>query len=163
LLRADVLRTSSGLMTKGTSVSSLRTATDQDAKSIHSLLERSGLPTADLESARPEFVVACDGPRVVGAGGLQRFGSIALLRSVAVEFHWRGSGVGRLIVWELERRAGAAGVTELVLLTQTAKSFFERQGYRVIERQSVSRDVQGSDEFRSLCPATAICMSKALA
>ena len=50
----------------------------------------------------------------------------------------------------------------LVLLTLTAVSFFERQGYRVIDRRSVPDDVQATAEFKSLCPASAICMAKAI-
>jgi hypothetical protein len=33
----------------------------------------------------------------------------------------------------------------------------------VIERIDVPQDVQGSEEFRSLCPASAVCMMKRLA
>jgi amino-acid N-acetyltransferase len=47
-------------------------------------------------------------------------------------------------------------------LTLTAKTFFEQQGYRIIDRRSVPEDVQASEEFRSLCPASAICMVKKL-
>jgi amino-acid N-acetyltransferase len=54
-------------------------------------------------------------------------------------------------------------VKELVLLTQSAALFFQRQGYRVVERSGVPRAVQMSEEFRSLCPASATCMTKSLA
>lgn len=133
-----------------------------DASGIRALLERNGLPTSDLASARPEFVVAYDGEKLEGAGALERFGATALLRSVVVTDDRRGAGLGQSIVRELERRAHAAGVKEVVLLTQTAAPFFERQGYRVVERGGVSQSVQTSEEFRSLCPASAICMTKVL-
>lgn len=141
----------------------LRSAAGGDAGAIRSLLEHNGLPTSDLASARPEFVVACEGTGLLGAGALERFGTTALLRSVVVATERRGAGVGQRIVRELEQRARAAGVRELVLLTQTAESFFRRQGYRVVERGSIAQAVQMSEEFRSLCPASAICMAKALA
>lgn len=140
----------------------VRTAIARDAASIRVLLELDGLPTADLVSSEAEFVVACQGRRIIGAGALQRFGAAALLRSVVVEVGARGAGVGRLIIQELERRARAADVTELILLTQTAKPFFERQNYRTIERASVPPAVQASEEFRSLCPESATCMAKTL-
>jgi amino-acid N-acetyltransferase len=142
------------------SVPRLQTATREDAESIRILLERSGLPTSDLASSKPEFVVAYEGSALIGAGALQRFDGVALLRSVAVASSRRGRGIGRLIVQELERRARVAQVTELLLLTQTAERFFEHQGYRTIDRQSVPRAVQASEEFRSLCPTSATCMSK---
>jgi len=81
---------------------------------------RAGLPTIDLDSARPEFVVACDDGEVIEAGALQRFGPAALLRSVAVAPAKRGHGSG------------------------------DFQGVRTTE------------EFRSLCPVSAVCMSKVL-
>lgn len=140
----------------------LRTATAAEAEVIRNLLERSGLPTGDLSSARPEFVVATRNGQIIGSGALEHFGSAALLRSVAVEAQWRGSGVGRLIVEELERRARTARISELILLTLTARDFFERMGYSAKVRGEVPPAVQDSAEFRSLCPASAVCMTKAL-
>lgn len=140
----------------------LRIADEADTEVIRDLLERSGLPTADLRTARPEFVIASRGREIIGIGALERFGGAALLRSVAVETPWRGKGVGQLLVAELEKRARAAGVTELILLTLTARDFFARLGYEVRERGQVPRAVTESAEFRSLCPATAVCMMKTL-
>jgi protein-tyrosine-phosphatase/N-acetylglutamate synthase-like GNAT family acetyltransferase len=145
------------------SVPRLRAATPGDTESIRLLLEWAGLPTSDLSSSRPEFIVAHEDGELIGAGALQRFDAVALLRSVAVTSGRRGSGLGRLIVQELERLARGTNVTELVLLTQSAQRFFEHLGYRAIERQSVPEAVQASEEFRSLCPTSAACMSKTLA
>ncbi len=74
----------------------------------------------------------------------------------------RGGGLGRLIVRELERVARATGIDRLVLLTLTAQRFFEQQHYQVIDRTDSPPGMQGSEEFRSLCPASAICMAKTL-
>lgn len=143
-------------------MSSLRPAAARDASGIRALLERNGLPTRDLASSRAQFLVACEGEELVGAGALEPFGSTALLRSVVVAADRRGGGLGQRIVRALEQRACTMGIGELVLLTQTAAQFFERQGYRVIERSAVSQAVHASEEFRSLCPASATCMVKAL-
>src|SRR6266436_2873510 len=140
----------------------LRTATREDGESIRVLLKDNGLPTSDLMSSKPQFIVACEGETVVAAGALQCFGASALLRSVAVAPELRGTGLGRIVVEDLERLACVARITQLVLLTETAKRFFERQGYRVIERTDVPKDVRESEEFRSLCPASATCMMKTL-
>jgi len=67
-----------------------------------------------------------------------------------------------MIVEELERVALEARVTRLILLTETAQQFFECQGYRRAERREVPQNVQASEEFRSLCPASAVCMAKIL-
>jgi amino-acid N-acetyltransferase len=140
----------------------LRAADSQDEEGIHSLLERNGLPTGDLASSRAEFVVAREGADLIGAGALERFGTVALLRSVVVAADRRGTGLGERIVRELEQRARVSGIEQLVLLTQTAALFFERRGYRVIERGKAAAAVQASEEFRSLCPLSSICMVKAL-
>ena len=141
-------------------MSEVASASVQDLAAIRALLEGSGLPTSDLESARPEFAVIRENGRVVAAGALQRFGSSALLRSVVVAPDRRGSGLGRSVVSELERLARAAHIGQLILLTQTAADFFARQGYHVIERASAPEDMQASEEFRSLCPSFAVCMAK---
>ena len=137
-------------------------ATASDLIVIRALLERSGLPTTDLETARPEFAVIRQEGQVVAAGALQRFGSSALLRSVVVAPDRRGSGLGQVMVSELERVARAAHINHLFLLTQTAAEFFARRGYRVIERSIAPQDMQASEEFRSLCPGSATCMAKNL-
>ena len=141
----------------------LRAATEADAHLIRDLLERSGLPTSDLSTARPDFVIATSAGQIIGIGALEHFGNVALLRSVAVEAQRRGCGTGRLIVEELERRARIAGIDELILLTLTARDFFEQLGYRTKERGQVPRAMLASAEFRSLCPASAFCMAKVLA
>jgi|SRR6185437_7117443 len=138
----------------------LRIASAQDLAVIHDLLERSGLPTSDLSTARPQFVVATRGNQIIGTGALECFGSVALLRSLAVEARSRGLGVGGLIVSELERYARDTGIGELFLLTQTAGDFFAHRGYKVIDRSMAPKAVRDTAEFRSLCPASAFCMAK---
>jgi len=133
-----------------------------DMVAIRALLERSGLPTSDLDSARPDFAVIRENGQVIAAGALQRFGSSALLRSVVVSADRRDRGLGQTVVRELERLARTVRINQLILLTQTASEFFAHQGYRVIERSSAPEDMQRSAEFRSLCPSSATCMAKSL-
>ena len=144
-------------------MSRIGSASAEDLIAIRALLERSGLPTSDLESARPEFAVIHQDGQLVAAGALQRFGTSALLRSVVVAQDRRRGGLGHSVVTELERLAHAAGITRLILLTQTAADFFARQGFAAIARSTAPEDMQASEEFRSLCPGSAICMAKDLA
>jgi len=161
MLRAQLLFARGCL---GASSVDLRAATAGDASSIRSLLEAGDLPTNDLSTSSPQFVVACDVEnRIVAAGGLQTLGDSALLRSVVVTPELRGTGLGQRVVRELERIARVAQVRQLALLTLTAERFFERQGYRVIARQDVPEALQRTEEFQSLCPASAVCMTKSLA
>ncbi|MBS0581067.1 MAG: GNAT family N-acetyltransferase [Proteobacteria bacterium] len=143
-------------------MTTVATASTADSGAIRALLEASRLPTSDLAIASPEFIVVRDAGRVVAAGALERFGSAALLRSVVVAADHRSRGLGELVTRELERAAANSGITELVLLTETAATFFQRQGYRVIERAAAPLAVQQSAEFRSLCPSSATCMTKSL-
>jgi len=143
-------------------VCQLGVASAQDLVAIRALLESSGLPTSDLESARPEFAVIREDGQLIAAGALQRFGASALLRSVVVAENRRRRGLGQVIVWELERLAQADRITQLILLTLAAAEFFVDQGYRIIERSAVPQDMQASEEFRSLCPSSATCMAKSL-
>jgi amino-acid N-acetyltransferase len=138
-------------------------ASEADTQAIRDLLGRNELPTSDLSTARPEFVVVRSAGQIIGAGALEHFGGTALLRSVAVEPQWRGSGVGQLLIAELESRARAVGVSELILLTLTAADFFRRLGYGAKDRARVPSALLESAEFKSLCPASAICMAKVLA
>jgi amino-acid N-acetyltransferase len=141
----------------------IRTATPADSTRIVALLQSNELPTSDLAECRPEFVVIEDGGELIGTGAVQILGEAALVRSVAIARDRQKSGLGSSLLSELERHASAAGIRELVLLTQTAEPFFTRHGYSRVERNSVPQAIQTTAEFRSLCPASAVCMSKRLA
>ncbi len=137
-------------------------AAAEDFEAIRELLAQCRLPTADLERSRPWLVVARSGREIFAVGGVEMFASTGLLRSIAVHPRLRGTGLGRALVDHLEHKAREAGISELVLLTETAKPFFEKLGYRVIERASAPPAILVSEEFRSICPQSASCLSKQL-
>ena len=135
-----------------------------DLAAVRALLDRAGLPSSDLsETTGVQLWVVRDGERLLGAVGLESFGTTGLLRSLVVSEDARGRGLGGVLVDSLERFAHAAGFAELVLLTQTAEAFFAGRGYAVIARANAPAAVLESSEFESLCPASAVCMSKPLA
>lgn len=141
----------------------LRSATARDTAGIRALLVAADLPIDDLATSGARFVVACDETdAIIAAGALQILGEFALLRSVTVAPEFRGAGLGASIVQELERVARDAQLKQLALLTLTAQPFFENLGYHVIGRQAVPQVLQGTEEFRALCPVSAICMTKFL-
>jgi len=130
---------------------------------VMALLQEAGLPTADLASAAGLHMwVLLDNESLIGVIGMERFGARALLRSLAVAPGYRQRGMGHQLVARLEREAEADGVEQLVLLTETAEKFFRAIGFEVIERRHVPEEIKQSAEFRSLCPASAVCMSKLL-
>ncbi len=134
-----------------------------DLAAVTALLKGAGLPTADVTSALDLhlWVLETEGD-VVGAIGIERFGAGALLRSLVIAPTYRRRGLGQRLVAQLEQEVQSKGVEQLILLTETAESFFRRNGYEVIERRHVPEQIRHSAEFRSLCPASAVCMAKVL-
>jgi len=61
-----------------------------------------------------------------------------------------------------EQYAAAHHVRALYLLTSTAESYFERRGYRRIDRAEAPPSIQATREFASLCPASCAFMFKRL-
>jgi protein-tyrosine-phosphatase/N-acetylglutamate synthase-like GNAT family acetyltransferase len=141
----------------------VRTARAADLAAVTELLGRASLPTSDLATASNlQSWVAESGNDIVGVIAMERHDSGGLLRSLVVAPSHQRHGLGRELVAHLEEHAHSAGVEQLVLLTQTAESFFRTLGYSVIDRHYVPEDLKQSEEFRSLCPATAVCMTKSL-
>ena len=99
----------------------------------------------------------------VGFGGLEVRGEDALLRSVITLPPVRSRGVGAAIVDILEVEAQARNCRVVWLLTTSAAEFFAEFGYRPCERESVPPAIRETAEFKSLCPASAVVMTKRLA
>jgi amino-acid N-acetyltransferase len=134
-----------------------------DLAAVVALLTDFRLPTDDLASEPPlRFWVVEDEQSVYGVVGMQRFGTCALLRSLAVAPAHQKCGIGRRLVGQLERDAQSDGIEQLVLLTETAETFFRAIGYEVTDRNYVPEEIKRTAEFRSLCPASAVCMTKSL-
>ena len=129
---------------------------------VLALLQSAGLPTSDLSSAQQLQLWVLQSDSLQGVIALEHFGTEALLRSLAVAPECRQQGLGHQLVARLEHDAQAAGIKQLILLTETAQAFFRTLDYQVIDRQSVSEALKQSAEFRSLCPASAVCMKKTL-
>ncbi|HWH50010.1 MAG TPA: arsenic resistance N-acetyltransferase ArsN2 [Gemmatimonadaceae bacterium] len=147
----------------------IRSARPADLAEVELLLSSNSLPVVGVREAFDDFFVA-EGDRpnvhplqIVGAIGLERFGSKALLRSAVVADEWRGWGFGRQLVDELVEHARSVGVDELYLLTTTAEQFFARLGFRRIDRADVPASVRGSVEFTRACPDTAVAMARSFA
>jgi amino-acid N-acetyltransferase len=154
---------SSLLRVRDRAMPDLQRAGADDLPAILELLEASGLPTTDLHpEGATQFLLLRDGRRLDGVVGLERYGAVGLLRSLAVRPERRRAGLGIALTEALEKLAAASGLTSVVLLTQTAQAFFAERGYRVIARDTVPPAMQSSSQFTSLCPASAICMRKEL-
>ena len=138
----------------------IRSATDSDLSAVESLLAASDLPTDGVRDNFSSFLVADDNGAIAGAIGLEKYGSVALLRSAVVAPDHRGSGVGQRLVEQLLQRAEEAGVDDLYLLTTTADKYFPKFGFTRTTRSAVPDPLKASAEFRGACPDTAIVMSR---
>jgi amino-acid N-acetyltransferase len=141
----------------------IRRGRRDDVAAVQPLLAAAGLPTVDLEQIQDlRLWVLEAGGEPLGVIALECSGTSALLRSLAIAPQHRNRGLGRGLVARLERDARTEGFTRLTLLTETAEPFFRRLGYQPIDRTAVPEDLRQSAEFRSLCPASAVSMSKSL-
>lgn len=130
-----------------------------DLPAIRALLDRLRLPSSDVGAAHQRFLVARAGEALVGCVALETYGEAALLRSLAVEPRLQGCGLGKALYREVVAEARKSGARALYLLTTTAAPFFERAGFRRVDRAAAPAAVAASPEFAALCPATAVCMA----
>ena len=138
----------------------IRSATNADLSAVENLLATNDLPLDGVRENFSAFVVAEDRGAITGAIGLEKFGSVALLRSAVVSPDNRGSGVGSRLVEQLLERADKEGIEDLYLLTTTAENYFPRFGFSRTTRSAVPDAVKASAEFHGACPDTAIVMTR---
>lgn len=129
---------------------------------IRALLAQSGLSPEGLEADHVLLFVTPDGEAPSGCAAVEVFGETGLLRSVAVAPARRGVGLGRALVAEAEEEARREGVRMLYLLTETAEDFFAALGYRVVGREGLPGAVERSGQFKTMCPASAVVMTRDL-
>jgi amino-acid N-acetyltransferase len=127
------------------------------------LLVAEGLPTEDVGEAGRRFFAFCDAEgTAIGYGSLERAEGDMMLRSVVTTPTYRGAGYGRVITEWLIGEAARSDAHNLYLLTTTAREFFARLGFEMVERTSVPPAIAISREFSSLCPSTAVTMKRRL-
>ncbi len=135
-----------------------RPAIAAERELVKALLERSRLPTEGVEEMGPNLIAAIEGGNVVGASGLEVYGTDGLLRSVVVADERRGRGLGRRLVLRAIDIAVQRGLKDLYLLTEGAAEYFAVLGFTRIDRADVAGEVLQSAEFSHLCPTSAVAM-----
>jgi len=140
-------------------------ASVEDETKIKEVLTGGGLHHQDITPSHLQhFLVLKDDPSstLTGVVGLELINNNALLRSLAVIEPHRSKGLATQLLKEIEKYARSNQVDTLYLLTLTAERFFTKRGYRKTDRKSAPPAIQETAEFKSLCPATAVCMKKLL-
>jgi len=124
------------------------------------LLRDCGLPHEDIGEHLSDLIAAKQGETLIGTVALQACDRVGLLRSLAVTEAYRSQGLGAGLVTRIVTYAGSKRIERLFLLTTTAQDFFAKRGFEPFDRSSVPAAIAGTEEFRSLCPASAVCMCK---
>ncbi len=140
--------------------STIQPANPQQRESIVHLLQSLQLPIADLPDSLESFVVAEEDGAIIGVAGLELYGQFGLLRSVAVNPEHRNKQLGKKLVAAIEQKAASLKLSQIILLTETAKPYFEKLGYTLLQRNDVPEPVKQSSEFSHVCPVSAAVMRK---
>ena len=99
---------------------------------------------------------------IVGCAGLETYGDVGLLRSIAVSARRQSQGIGRALVANRLDAAKAQKLDAVYLLTTTASDYFLRLGFVAADRARVPARLASSPEFAGACPASASCLALAL-
>jgi amino-acid N-acetyltransferase len=142
---------------------SINSASPSDVRSIKELLQAYHLPFEDITMEHLEHFFIIEGEDgLEGNIGIEICGEYGLLRSLVVAESKRGEGLGRVLTKHIEDYARDKNLKALYLLTTTAAEFFERLGFESAERATAPNVLQETKEFKSICPASAVCMMKLL-
>jgi amino-acid N-acetyltransferase len=123
-------------------------ASAEDLGEVLSLLESLQLPTAGVTDHFDNFFVGREKDGyLAGVIGLERYGTLDLLRSVAVVPRLQKSGVGPKLTRFLIGFAKTEELAELVLFTPTARDFFARFGFVPARRESYYPQLKASAQW----------------
>ncbi|HEX2968597.1 MAG TPA: arsenic resistance N-acetyltransferase ArsN2 [Bacteroidales bacterium] len=129
-----------------------------DFKEIFKLLEINGLPYSDLNDNPVTFFVARDGEKIIGSIGLEMYGYDGLLRSFAVIPEMQNHGIGKELYGNLMAFVKQNRIKTVHLLTDTARDYFSRIGFRLSNRKDAPERIVQSTEFSGLCPNSSTYM-----
>ncbi|MGA0559709.1 arsenic resistance N-acetyltransferase ArsN2 [Larkinella sp. VNQ87] len=139
---------------------SIEKARPEDREEALALLAKTQLVTDDLPPDLAGFWVIRDKTACIGVAGLERFGTVGLLRSVAVDPAFRGNRLAARLISRLLETAEADGLDSIYLITTTADRYFERHGFGTVDRQDVPEAIRQTQQFSALCPASAVVMKR---
>lgn len=142
------------------SIEKLRAA---ELEKLNQLLQTENLPSVDqIDQTGHFFKAVDDSGEILGAVGLELYGSYGLLRSLVVDKNHRSIGIGGLLVKRVISQSSRLKLKELFLLTTTAANYLEKKHFKRIARNNVPNEIEQSEEFSSICPSTAIVMKRVI-
>lgn len=130
---------------------------------IKKLLAKADLPNEDIShSASMSFYGVFDDSLLLAVVGLERYGKVGLLRSLAVDPSHQNKNTGKSLVRYVEETSIEKGVERLCLLTTTAETYFQKMGYTSASRDDAPAAIRATSQFSGLCPDSAAFMAKEL-
>ena len=137
-------------------------ANEKDSKEVQDLLQACDLPVDGVAEQIGNFLVVRDNAGLLGCAGVENYGQVAVLRSVAVAERARSAGLGELLVAAMLAEARTRGVQSVVLQTTTAAGYFARLGFERVERACMPPELLDTALSHESCPASATVMQAAL-
>lgn len=136
----------------------IRAAQPRDLLAVEQLLTAASLPTLGVKEHFDSYLVHEGRGGIEGAIGLELYGQTALLRSAVVAESLRGKGIGSQLFDRVVENARERGIKRLILLTNTAETYFARKGFKKINQADVTGPITSSVEFTGACPSHVACM-----
>jgi N-acetylglutamate synthase-like GNAT family acetyltransferase len=126
--------------------------------SFREAVKNAGLPHQDLNYQSQVLISYYQNDEMIGTGGLEVLDRFALLRSVSVSPDHRSQNIGKQITSDILKNAQNSNLDGIYLLTETAKDYFQKLGFKEVSRDQVPEEIKSTTEFASVCPASAAVM-----
>lgn len=135
-----------------------------DLDSLATILRGCQLPAVDSQSAENHvFFGYYDENTLLACVGVELYGEVALLRSLAVSAPHRNHGIASQMVVHAENFCKSKGVTLVYLLTTNADIYFSKLGYSEVARDQTNDAIKATSQFSAICPRSAKVMLKNIA
>ena len=141
----------------------IRRAESTELGTVERLLSLCAGPYRNVHEGNPEFFVAASETGIIGCSGLQNLGGgLGLIRALVVMPGFRKQQVGRQLFLRLLAHAEDAGITDIYLLTEGARDYFQHLGFTTSCRECAPPAVQAAPFVRRFTSPTAVMMHRPL-
>lgn len=141
-------------------MSSITKVITQDLPEVLKLLKLVDLPIEGVKEHFQNFFIVRNDKMTIGCIGIEIYGNVGLLRSVAIHPSFQGKGIGQQLVGKIEEYSAEKELHNIYLLTDTAEKFFLKLGYLLISREETDPKIKQSIEFTTLCTSSPVMMKE---
>lgn len=135
---------------------------NSDLADVIKLLNNNNLPTIDIANSSIHLFVGKYNNEIVGVIGIEIYKTTGLLRSLAVEDSFKKLKIGTKLIRKIFNHSLSNNIADVYLLTETAPDYFKKFSFDEVDRSSVPDIIMQTQEFKEICPDTAIVMHKNL-